>query len=602
LEAVDDTFPAVCGQFTDFNYDINDDPDIQKREVMKINPAAAFGILKKFRFGSRLSKEETYPFPGFRRYKVQTVASWIEELLSETDRCRTEQPIVKPRCGTLKEQLGDSAQKIIAMARDPTKAKHKFFDYLDILVQWVNANPQVLNPEEVKNPEMGSKNWPKINNSFRTYDYVNPYRPAQIRLTNMSCGLERLKSSIVNELSGSNGASMISSIASVPVNIEMPLSRQAFVSSNPLGNISMFPMIGGGTGIYDTEYELQNLNNQYGYMLFDQIFKDLTDIGNDRMGSSKRVKLSDKSYQDIQAKLAKFKNLEVEIRKALANTIERNKLYQNSHGYINPYDVENGNQLKALLAKHSNLMNLSTAYNKKAINLIDLFQTITKAILGKIDNSSRNDIYQNDTSQSKYERPLTGNYHNTYQEKKKLDSISNQYYISLNEIIDKPKKTLIHNSSSIKFYDLGQPYYIFTNFYEGSPLNIAGVMFKTVEHYYQWSKFSDPIIKQRIVNAPTAKMAIDVANKNKYLMIKDHDNIRNDIMLNALRAKFSQYPYLGDELKSTGNKQLIEHYMYDHYWADGGDGSGDNMLGQLLMKVRQELTNSTLTYDKPFIG
>jgi len=186
--------------------------------------------------------------------------------------------------------------------------------------------------------------------------------------------------------------------------------------------------------------------------------------------------------------------------------------------------------------------------------------------------------------------------------KKKLDSISNQYYISLNEIIDKPKKTLIHNSSSIKFYDLGQPYYIFTNFYEGSPLNIAGVMFKTVEHYYQWSKFSDPIIKQRIVNAPTAKMAIDVANKNKYLMIKDHDNIRNDIMLNALRAKFSQYPYLGDELKSTGNKQLIEHYMYDHYWADGGDGSGDNMLGQLLMKVRQELTNSTLTYDKPFIG
>ena len=27
----------------------------------------------------------------------------------------------------------------------------------------------------------------------------------------------------------------------------------------------------------------------------------------------------------------------------------------------------------------------------------------------------------------------------------------------------------------------------------------------------------------------------------------------------------------------------------DHYWADGGDGSGKNKLGELLMRVRQEL-------------
>jgi predicted NAD-dependent protein-ADP-ribosyltransferase YbiA (DUF1768 family) len=27
----------------------------------------------------------------------------------------------------------------------------------------------------------------------------------------------------------------------------------------------------------------------------------------------------------------------------------------------------------------------------------------------------------------------------------------------------------------------------------------------------------------------------------------------------------------------------------DSYWGDGGDGSGRNMLGQVLMRVREEL-------------
>jgi len=33
----------------------------------------------------------------------------------------------------------------------------------------------------------------------------------------------------------------------------------------------------------------------------------------------------------------------------------------------------------------------------------------------------------------------------------------------------------------------------------------------------------------------------------------------------------------------------VEHTDNDSYWADGGDGSGRNMLGVLLMSVRKEL-------------
>jgi len=70
-------------------------------------------------------------------------------------------------------------------------------------------------------------------------------------------------------------------------------------------------------------------------------------------------------------------------------------------------------------------------------------------------------------------------------------------------------------------------------------------------------------------------------------------------MLNALREKFRQYQTLGKILTSTGNKILIEHNMYDDYWSDGGDGSGLNMFGILLMQVREELNNGMLKYINP---
>jgi hypothetical protein len=168
--------------------------------------------------------------------------------------------------------------------------------------------------------------------------------------------------------------------------------------------------------------------------------------------------------------------------------------------------------------------------------------------------------------------------------------------------VEKLKRTNIHDPSSIKFYDEYQPYYIFTNFYENAPIIINGLLFKTAEHYYQWQKFNDPIIRQRIVNAPTARMSSDIARNNKYLIMPDFNKNKNEAMLKALRAKFSQHPDLGQELVQTGNRQLIEHSMYDDYWADGGDGGGLNNLGKLLMKVRQELQSGILTYATPYTG
>ena len=74
----------------------------------------------------------------------------------------------------------------------------------------------------------------------------------------------------------------------------------------------------------------------------------------------------------------------------------------------------------------------------------------------------------------------------------------------------------------------------------------------------------------------------------------DWEEVKDEVMLQALRMKFSQNPDIAKELMATGDAILIEHTRNDAYWSDGGDGSGKNKLGLLLMQVREELKNSNL--------
>lgn len=74
----------------------------------------------------------------------------------------------------------------------------------------------------------------------------------------------------------------------------------------------------------------------------------------------------------------------------------------------------------------------------------------------------------------------------------------------------------------------------------------------------------------------------------------DWEEVKDEVMLQALRMKFSQNPDIAKELMATGDAILIEHTRNDAYWSDGGDGSGKNKLGLLLMQVREELKNANL--------
>lgn len=63
------------------------------------------------------------------------------------------------------------------------------------------------------------------------------------------------------------------------------------------------------------------------------------------------------------------------------------------------------------------------------------------------------------------------------------------------------------------------------------------------------------------------------------------------IMEKVLYAKFVNNIDLRAQkyLLSTGDRELVEHTTSDNLWGDGGDGSGANLLGKTLMKIRAAL-------------
>ena len=50
------------------------------------------------------------------------------------------------------------------------------------------------------------------------------------------------------------------------------------------------------------------------------------------------------------------------------------------------------------------------------------------------------------------------------------------------------------------------------------------------------------------------------------------ESVKEQYMLEALRAKFTQHRELLKKLIATGDAMLVEHSPRDKYWGDGGDG------------------------------
>lgn len=138
---------------------------------------------------------------------------------------------------------------------------------------------------------------------------------------------------------------------------------------------------------------------------------------------------------------------------------------------------------------------------------------------------------------------------------------------------------------TIYFYSHKKDYGYLSNFYK-SPINVDMVTYPTTEHYFQASKMTTHDDHETIRCNSSPYQAAKLGRSLQ--MRSDWFQLRDSVMLRALRYKFHQHTDLFRLLVGTGDLELVEHTKKDIYWADGGDGTGQNMLGKLLMQVRSE--------------
>lgn len=112
-------------------------------------------------------------------------------------------------------------------------------------------------------------------------------------------------------------------------------------------------------------------------------------------------------------------------------------------------------------------------------------------------------------------------------------------------------------------------------------------LYKSSEHAYMCQKTTDSAVRALLRAAPTPGAAKKLA---KTIKLRDGwEKIKHDIMYRIVHSKFEQNAGLKQQLLDTGNAYLIEgNAWHDTHWGVC-KGVGENWLGKILMRVRQEL-------------
>ena len=133
--------------------------------------------------------------------------------------------------------------------------------------------------------------------------------------------------------------------------------------------------------------------------------------------------------------------------------------------------------------------------------------------------------------------------------------------------------------------------YFLSNFFP-CRFELDGYVWHSTEHYFQAMKFAktDSEWFKTVRDAHTAAKAAALGRSRKHSISLDWDTVRDDVMMAAVYAKFSQNAALRSKLRDTGNAVLHEDAKNDFYWGAGNPSRiGQDKLGKLLMEVRSKL-------------
>ena len=133
-------------------------------------------------------------------------------------------------------------------------------------------------------------------------------------------------------------------------------------------------------------------------------------------------------------------------------------------------------------------------------------------------------------------------------------------------------------------------YFFLSNFYE-YPIYYNKLVFCNAEAAFQAQKVINEKDQYKFINlnaSQARKLGKTVQLK------KDWEEIKDNVMYEIVKRKFTINKELQQKLLETKEEELVEgNWWHDTYWGvDSKTGIGQNKLGKILMKVREEVKNN----------
>ncbi len=159
-------------------------------------------------------------------------------------------------------------------------------------------------------------------------------------------------------------------------------------------------------------------------------------------------------------------------------------------------------------------------------------------------------------------------------------------------------------NSCVSFRKTKESFGGLSNMCSGYSIRVGGNEFLTSEALYQACRFNKNGEIQRLIQRERSPMSAKMKSK-KYrseFTRLDWDEVRVDIMDWCLRMKLKcNWEKFGGLLLSLGDKEIIEDSHKDRFWGcvlnDEGVFEGKNILGKLLVNLRDELKNGIISKD-----
>lgn len=153
------------------------------------------------------------------------------------------------------------------------------------------------------------------------------------------------------------------------------------------------------------------------------------------------------------------------------------------------------------------------------------------------------------------------------------------------------KRGASSKNSLVTFHDAHDPQYGVLSPLSPHPLVVRHQQYPSLHHYFLCERFAGSPAVAKLQNAASVwelERLVTEAEEQRWQRA-DWNRVKIDAMLLGAYCKFKQNDGPRRVLLETEQAVLVDHTPLDDFWGDGGDGSGKNIMGVVLMAVRERL-------------